>query len=339
MKHVFGVASHLVFYLCNKIIEIDSINPDDCIFFFMRNYHCPEKFNETYKHQIHFESESNSKYSRVFAGLNIKKTKQNIRDFDELVDAYIKGEDFYWYSQICNNDYCSLFVTKPNCIGYYVLEDGIGSYRNINPQTFTGWKYLIYKFVLKPLWPRCFEVKNHFITTDHPKFKGCIATTDYCFPLHQQYLRCVGLPFETVNLNFTPDAVVSIDPLFLWIKQEDEEIVYQRVSDFVKSKRYKCLAYKFHPDFFSKDNVDIKQRYEKLIRHYYGNDIFEIDGKIGLENVLMTYKSDFYTDYSSVAIYAHAMGVTCYSYLPIVREYSNAYKNIPLIEEFCVPIK
>ena len=97
MKHVFGVASHLVFYLCNKIIEIDSINPDDCIFFFMRNYHCPEKFNETYKHQIHFESESNSKYSRVFAGLNIKKTKQNIRDFDELVDAYIKGEDFYWY--------------------------------------------------------------------------------------------------------------------------------------------------------------------------------------------------------------------------------------------------
>ena len=29
--------------------------------------------------------------------MNIKKTKQNIRDFDELVDAYIKGEDFYWY--------------------------------------------------------------------------------------------------------------------------------------------------------------------------------------------------------------------------------------------------
>jgi hypothetical protein len=338
MKHVFGVASHLVFYLCRRIIELDSINPDDCIFFFMRNYHCPEKYNSQFVHQIHFEEHSDVENGRVFAGVQIFQTNKNIKAFDELVDSYIKGQDFYWYSQICNNDYCSLFVTKPNCRGYYVLEDGLGSYRNYNPQTFTGWKYPLYRFVLKPIWNRCFEVKNHFITTDHPKFKGCIATTEYCFPLHQQYLRCVGLPFEEVKLDFEPDAVVSIDPLYLWIEESHEPLVYKRVADFIKHKKYKCLAYKFHPYFFSKNNVNHKKRYEKLIQEYLGMDVLEIDPSIGLENVLMTYKPDFYTDNSSVAIYGHAMGVTCYTYMPILREYTNAYNNVPLIEDFCKPV-
>lgn len=338
MKHVFGVASHLVFYLCHRIIEQDSINPEDCVFFFMRNYQCPGKFNGIYTHQIHFEQQSDVKNGRVFAGIHVVQTRKNIKEFDQLVDSYIKGADFYWYSQICNNDYCSLFVTKPNCKGYYVLEDGSGSYRKENPQTFTGWRYWVYKLLLKPFCRRCFEVKNHFITTDHPKFKGCIATTEYCFPLHQQYLRCVGLPFEEEKLDFEPDAIVSIDPLYLWIEEQYEPVVYQRLSDFIKKKHYKCMAYKFHPNFFSKKNVDIKKRYDKLIREYFGPDIKEIDAKVGLENVLMTYKCDFYTDNSSVAVYGHAMGVTCFTYLPILQEYTDAYDKEPLVGDYFIPV-
>jgi len=316
------------------------LDPNDCIFFFTRNYHCPAKYNEIYKNIIDTGYNVDEKKGRVFAGIHFSKTRQNIKEFDSLVDHYIKGEDFLWYSQVCNNDFCSLFVTKPNCIGYYVLEDGLGSYRNFNPQTFTGWKYPLYKFILKPFWSRCFEVKNHFITTDHPKFKGCIATTDFCFPLHQQYLRCVGLPFETIDLGFSPDAVLSIDPLYFWVQESDEEPIYQRLSSFIKSKNYTCIAYKFHPYFFAETNAEIKKRYEMLIQKYYGDlPIVELDRSISLENVLMTYKSDFYTDNSSICVYAHAMGATCYSYMPILRDYTDAYKNVPLIEDFCIPIK
>ena len=216
MKHVFGASSHLVFYQCKKIVELDHLNPDDCIFFFTRNYVCPPKYNSLFKNQIHTQYNVDENNGRVFAGLNLRKTFSNVKSFDNLVDSYIKGEDFIWYSQICNNDFCSLMVTKKNCKGYYVLEDGLGSYRPYNPQTFTGIQYLLYKFVLKPLFPRCFEVKNHFITTEHPKFRGCIATTEYCFPLHQKYLRCIGLPFETTDLGYSPDAILSIDPLYLF---------------------------------------------------------------------------------------------------------------------------
>ena len=338
MKYVFGASSHLAFYLCKRIIEVDLLNPDDCIFFFTRNYHFPPKYSQIFKNIINTEYNAGLRKGRVFAGIHFFKTRENINYFDSLVDPYLNGEDFIWYSQVCNNDVCSLFVSKPNCKGYYVIEDGLSSYQNDNPQTFTGWRYIVYKLILKPLCRRCFEVKNHFITSDHPKFKGCIATTEYCFPLHQQCLRCVGLPFETVKLNFSPDAVISIDPLYLWINPHQEDAIFQRLSDFVKRKQYKCLAFKFHPFFFSKDNATIKQRYQQLIYQYYGDDIMEIDSVIGLENVLMSYKSDFYTLSSAVALYAHAMGITVYTYKPIFSEYSSALNTVPIIEEFCIPI-
>ncbi len=339
MKHIFGASSHLVFYLCHKIAELDKLNPDDCIFFFFRNYHCPSKYDEIYKNIIDTGYNVDGKKGRVFEGIRFLKTKENIKNFDALVDSCLHGDDFIWYSQICNNDICSLFVTKPNCKGYYVLEDGLGSYRDYNPQTFTGWRYPLYRFVLKPIWRRCFEVKNHFITTDHPKFKGCIATTDYCFPLHQQYLRCVGLPFETIDLGFKPDSILSIDPIYLWLDEQYEDLVYERLSHFVMNRNYSCIAYKFHPYFFAKSNADTKQRYEKLIKKHFGDALIELGPDVSLENVLMTYHCDFYTDNSSIAVYGNAMNVTCYTYMPILRNYTDAYNHVPLIEKFCIPIE
>lgn len=341
MKYVFGASSHLVFYLCNKIIETDSLNPDDCIFFFTRNYHCPPKFNTKYKHCIDTGYNVSPQKGRVFQGIHFRKTRNNIKEFDALVDSYIKGEDFIWYSQICNNDLCSLFVSKSNCVGYYVIEDGLGSYMNNNPQTFTGWKFLLYKFILKPFWRRCFEVKNHFVTNDHPKFKGCIATSDNCFPLFKNDLRCVGMPFEIIELGFYPNAILSVDPIYLLVDKPYEESVFQKISAFLQSKNYKCIAYKFHPGFFANTNKTIKIRYEKLIQKYFGNlPIRELNWDICLENVIMTYKSDFYTSFSAVALYAHAIGATCYSYMPIIRKYQDkCTEKIPLIEDFCIPIE
>lgn len=339
MKHVFGVSSHLVFYQCHKIIELDHLNPDDCIFFFTRNYHCPQKFDAIYGHQIHTEYNVNTNKGRIFEGIRFDKTRKNIKEFDSLVDGFIGDNDFVWYSQVCNNDICSLFVTKSNCKAYYILEDGLGSYRDFNPQTFTGWKYPLYKLILKPFFRRCFEVKNHFITTDHPKFKGCFATTPYCFPLHQQYFRCIGIPFEKIDLGFSPDAVISIDPLYFFIKQEDESKVYERLSSLIKQKQYNSISYKFHPYFNAKQNAEIKNRYQKMINRYFGDKMAELSSDIVLENVLMTYHCDFYTDNSSVAIYAHEMGCDCYTYIPILRDYTDVYSNVPLINEVCIPIQ
>lgn len=344
MKHVFGASSHLVFYLCNRIIELDGLNPDDCIFFFTRNYHCPVSFNNKYRHQIHTEYNVSEGLGRVFDGWHIHKTNRNIKAFDSLVDSYIKGEDFLWYSQVCSNDICSLFVTKPNCKGYYVLEDGMASYRDYNPQTFTGWKYPIYKYILKTFWRRCFDVKNHFITTDHPKFRGCIATTFFCFPLHQQYLRCVDLPFETIDLGYRPDAVISIDPIYLWVNEQSETIIFSRIAQILLSKHYSCIAFKFHPCFFAQINENNKRRYTELVHKYFGETIIEIPSDTCLENVLITYKCDFYTISSSTAIYGSMGGARCYTYMPILEPYLTEeqkriiFPDIPALRDVFTPI-
>ena len=66
----------------------------------------------------------------------------------------------------------------------------------------------------------------------------------------------------------------------------------------------------------------------------------ELGPEISLENVLMTYKSDFYTHISAVCVYAHEMGADCYSYMPILREYhAKCDETVPLLNEFCIPIK
>nr|MCR4879183.1 hypothetical protein [Bacteroidales bacterium] len=116
------------------------------------------------------------------------------------------------------------------------------------------------------------------------------------------------------------------------------DIVYERLSRFILNQHYSCIAYKFHPYFFAKSNAGTKQRFEKLIKKHYGDAMIELGSDVSLENVLMTYHCDFYTDNSSIAVYGNAMNVKCYTYMPILREYTNAYNNVPLIEKFCIPI-
>ena len=92
--------SKILEYLCNKIVELDRLNPDDCIFFFTRDYHCPQKYDDVYKNIINTGYNVDEKKGRVFEGLHFRKTKQNIKDFDTLVDSFLNGEDFISYSDV-----------------------------------------------------------------------------------------------------------------------------------------------------------------------------------------------------------------------------------------------
>lgn len=339
MKQVFRISSHLTFYLCKKIIEVKGFDYDDCILFLVRDYKIPQQYESAFKHQIHTSFNVDKNKGRIFAGANFIKTYHNISDFDKLVDAYLQGEDFYWYAQVCNDDTCSLMVTKSNCKGYYVIEDGLGSYLKQNPQTFVGLNYWIYKLILLPFFYRIFAVKNNFIYTEHPKFKGCITSSQKCFPLHQQYLEVVGIPFEKTELPQTPDAIISIDPLFLYMDDSVVEKVYEDLSQYVNSKGYKSLHYKFHPYFNSAANASIKATYKQLILKLFGESAIELSSNVVLENVFNTYKCDFYTNRSSVALYAYEMGATCYSYSPIIEKYKSDYKELAIVDEICIPVK
>ncbi len=323
MKHVFSVTSHLTFLIARKTIEKLQLRNDECILLLLRDYTIPPAYDNLYA-TVSTSYNVDAKKGRVFAGANFAKTCKNIKDFDRSIDPLLCGDDFIWYTSVCSNDICSLMVTKPNCKGFYVTEDGFASYRDFNPQTFVGWRYLFYRVLLKPLWPRIFSAKNHFISSDNPKYLGCIATSTLCFPLHQNDLIVIGSPFETIDLGFVPDALLSIDPLFLFVSDEVVIDLYSRLADIFKGKDYKSIVYKFHPVFLSESNKKHKEKYNKIIHDVWGEYIVELDKSVVLENVLQSYKCDFYTDNSSVAIYGSVTGAKCYTYIPILKKHVSA---------------
>ncbi len=319
MKHLFGIASHLTFNVARKIILADNIQPDDCYFLLLRNYEIPPEYNDIYHNRLATSYNTDIKHGRIFAGLNIFKTAKNMREFDALIDGFIGEGMFMWYTSVCYNDICSMMVTNDKCAGYYVMEDGLVSYERSNPQAFVGWRYVIYKFLLVLLYPRIFTLKNNFITTCHPKFKGCIATSQLCFPLHQQYLKVIGSPFEPQEYAIYPDAVISVDPLFnSRVDNERVAQIFKSLAEFMAEKQYKLIAFKLHPRFNSINNKVYKEYYCRLLKELFPN-IHELPQDLVLENLLAWCKADFYSCDSSVALYVSQEGVRCYSMMPLLK--------------------
>jgi len=337
MKHIFGVSSHLAFYLCQRIIEQDSLKKEDCIFFTIDGYTMPSDYNDQYR-SVDVYGLLTPTRGRIFAGLRFWLTTQNVAMIDKQIEQCIGEEEYIWYTQICFNDLCSVMVTNPHCVGYYVIEDGSGSYYMDNTPTFQGWQAIVYHCFLKPFYPRIYTLKNHFVESNHPKFKGCIASNEMCFPYHQKYLRVVGMPFNPVPLSVAPDAIISIDPFFRWgISDEQVHHLIQQIAAFVNKQQYQRVAYKVHPALLSSQQTERYKLYNQWVHAYFVANMEELAPQVSLENTLMAHTNcDFYTAVSTVVIYAHAMGVRCYTYCPLVRQYID--KSVPFIEKMCIPI-
>lgn len=339
MKHVFGIASHLTFNMARKIIEVDNIHDSECCFLMLRNYSMPPEYKDKFSNSLSTSYNTDEKHGRIFEGWRIWRTRENMRTFDKVIDELTSGENFIWYTSVCYNDICSMMVTNHRCLGYYVMEDGLISYERDVP-TFRGWKYWFYKGILLKLYPRIFVLKNHLVCVDHPKFKGCIASSPLSFPEHQEKVRVIGSPFVPKVYDICPDAVISVDPFFFkGISNDVVERVYNQLSKYMRStKSYKCIAYKFHPRFYVPDNIEQKEAYRAILSSSLGEELIELPKDVVLENLLSWCKADFYSCDSSVALYASQMKVRCFSMMPLL-EGTPAYHPTEIMNKISIAIK
>ena len=89
-----------------------------------------------------------------------------------------------------------------------------------------------------------------------------------------------------------------------------------------------------------RDIDEIKKQYEIMLQQIFGKDLIEIDSDQSLESILITYKSDFYTGNSSVAIYASTAGTKCYSFIDFLCKKADYYKQFRcLMYDFCTIIE
>ncbi|MBR1808653.1 MAG: hypothetical protein IJ776_04650 [Paludibacteraceae bacterium] len=337
MKHLFCIASHLTFNVAKKIIVSDNISPTDCYFLLLRGYRMPSEYEHVFPHQLATTYNIDSRHGRIFEGWKIWATLNNMRAFDRQIDKFTAHNDFIFYTSVCYNDICSMIVTNKLCKAYNIIEDGLVSYEKKNPETFTGWKRIVYKCFLLPCFPRIFALKNHFITTDHPKFHECIATSQLCFPMHQQHLRVIGFAFEEKEYDYRPDAVISVDPLFnSGVTLDKVEEAYTVLAGYLSTKNYQNIAVKFHPRFNAPANKAQKSAYLDILNRHI-NNLYELPQDVVLESLLAWCKADFYSCDSSVALYAQQTGVKCYSMMPLLED-TPAYHPTEIMNKISEPI-
>ena len=110
--------------------------------------------------------------------------------------------------------------------------------------------------------------------------------------------------------------------------------VFQKLATYINSKNYQYVVYKHHPYTLSASNHEIHQQYNQWLHDYLSIEIEELGSDVSLENTLMAHACDFYTAVSSIAIYAKAMGRTCYSYINFMRPYTTL--SVPVVEDLCI---
>lgn len=330
VKHFFNIHSNITLLIAKQYIEDKGINTDDCILFLTRGYKIPQDISTIFKNTIAYPNDVfKGKSKRVFQDLNIIKGRRNIRILEDYINGFTNNGPFIFY--YCNTipklyDFVSVSVTMKNCIGYYLLEEGSIVYFLDDSKMqikMRGVKKLIFKVFLQTVLRRYELLRDNIYSTNSPKYKGCIAISEYAFPSYPKEKFIVSNPFTNIQLPYSPDYVMSIDPLYLFFDINVVKKLYQQLATFMKRKSDFKLAYKFHPAFY--DNADQYTDYKNIIKDIFGDKAIELDRSIILENVIISCRTTFFTDMSSVAIYAGLYGIKSYSYYKLIYGINKDY--------------
>lgn len=318
MKHVFLVHSHITYLVAKQVIVQQGISPADCIYFTTRSYSTPDGLED-----IRFSSFLGyDDKPRAWAGMNVCKTQKNIRYCDALISQMI-GDEFYFYTPQTMTDMANVIVTNSKCMGYFLIEEGIGSYLNREITLYRSWRKAAV-YLLRLLFPRVFSIKRTFLHTNHPKFKGGFGLGESIFPLLKDRSKVfkINPPFERVQLENIPEAVIVLDNFYgLSIPTSTYfDVLEDTISYMVIYNHYSSVAYKYHP--FHYTQPQLMSELERLMGELskkYNLTIFQLDRNVVLENIAKSYpKVAFYAVQSSVLFYAKLMGCRTYTMARLV---------------------
>lgn len=317
MKHLFYVHSHITFLVSKQYILDKGINPDDCLLLCSRNYVPRYEYQQIIKNIKKYPQEVwDSRKEDLSLLKNLFNGFHGLKVLEDFITAYCQQDEFFFYTFSTNSHMCSIMVTMKNCRGYYLIEEGASSYSDdAFIKKTVGKRNLIFQSLLVHLFPRFYLLKNHHYSTASKKFKGVITTSEKAlFQLKGEHI-IISNPFGKQKLSYSPSIVLSVDASLhlCQMNLEHIETIMNEICKFV-SYKYKnpIIAYKMHP-MIVKEPSAISIR-NVLLKAFENFRVEELPNDIAIEDVLNEYHCDFFSDWSSVAIYANQMGCKCYSY-------------------------
>lgn len=325
MKHLFYVHSHITFLVSKQYVFDKGINPDDCLFFCVREYKLPERYRSLFKNVLSYPIDVLPNGSlRILENYNIIDAYRNIKLLEEKINDYFNKDTFIYYVPNAQSDCSSAIITMSQCKRFMIIEEGCMSYasKDVVPCVFIGVKLYLYYFI-RIFFYRILAVKNWRLPYNHKKFYGTIAMSSGAFYDTSGEKMIVSNPFDREELSIVPDAILSIDAsLPIFFTKETVVDLYIRLLKFFKSKGYTKVAYKFHPNFYFQH---ITEEYREIIHNTFGELVYELPSETVIENILNTYDVAFYSDYSSIALYASFLGRKSWSYARFLTSFNEKY--------------
>lgn len=338
MHHIFHVHSHITFLICNKYISDFQLDPNQCVFLCMRYYSLPDTYRSIYKNVVLYPKEVFGKDEfDIFPKLNVIAGKKNSRRLESYINKLIGDDSFTYYAIQTSSHFVSFIVTMRNCKGYYLLEEGKSAY--LKPQelddllgyTLKGWKKMAYNFLLRPLFYRFFATKGSAFSTSNRHYLGTLGTSEKAFRYFPKEHLIVSNPFETIEMDKIPEAILSIDGSIIAfeLSLSDIQQLFERLKVVFNSRGYTRIAFKFHPLFNS--NPALSKALSSQIHDIFGENSFQLPADCIIENILSTYPVDFYSDWSSIGIYASFFKRRCFSYANIMASIVNSERYDQLV--------
>lgn len=338
MKHLFYVHSHITFLVSKQYVFDQGINPDDCLFFCTRGYRYNDEYSQIFRNGCQYPKDifANENFD-ILPRFNFIKGYHNIHLLENFINDKFNNDSFVFYTFNTSSHVHSVIATMKKCLGYYIIEEGLSAYTEINklPQLYKGVKKIVFKHILQPIFPRFFILKDHIFSSSSKYYLGTIAILPEAFnPLPPKHLLVTN-PFSEISLGFAPTVVISIDSAFEIYQVPLDAIatVFQKIKDNIALKENIVVAAKFHPYYYI--HTENKEKFQAVLKTVFGELFRELPMDAILEDVLNTYHSDFYSLWSSIGIYAQRNGCKCYSFAHFLnekiqnKEYQYLLKKIP----------
>ncbi len=326
MKHIFYVHSHITFLVSKQYILDKGINFNDCLFLCSRDYLPQFSYQQLFKNIKRYPQDVLKKNEDDLSLLkNLFNGFQGIHVVENFINSYCSKETFIFYTYSTYSHFCSIIVTMSNCDGYYIIEEGSSAYTNNTIiLNHIGKKNLLYQSILVHFFPRFYLLKNHHFSSSSEKYKGTITTSEKALCQLKGEHVIISNPFNKEKLPYSPTTILSIDASLYMCKIDSEQIEYimDIIRQFIlKLTQNPIIAYKMHPIIVKNSFADPMR--DILSKTFKGVQMKELSSDIAIEEVLNEYHCDFFSDWSSVAIYANQMGCKCYSYAQRLSKISN----------------
>ena len=313
MKRVFTVNNGFTERMAHHIIATEGLSANDCLLMYVRR----GSFG------VNPQVESSIRtvcYDNNINHSSIWRVRHEVRKVRTIVASEFGAEDYVCYAHHTRSRLAQALIGSDSCLGYYVVEEGIGAYVDVWPEPIRS---ALRRYAVSLLSGGSLaRFGSQVYCTTHRKFLGAIAASEHAFP-NVEKKRVVGWPFAQAPDH---DAIKAL--LVFEGPQASESLMrdaIRRFSDHCWQNVFTEVVYKFHPR--QGENFRNRMRdYLGQVGREYGLRFVELPGAV-LEDICFTRGPEMavYFVMSSVGFYAAMMGCRAVS---LARFYSGGGNGV-----------